>query len=107
MNVISINCTRCCWLDDLLSETERGEEILWARGLERGAVYATDVIVVAVVMGAVTVAAAVVALTAALPENCCYNAIFIKVAIQLHNYPKYSKYTIQFKHPTMKLFLLH
>ena len=37
-------------------------------------------------MGAVAVAAAVVALTAALPENCCYNTIFIKVAIQLHNY---------------------
>ena len=75
---------------------ERGEEMLWSRVLERGAVYAQEVMVVAavvgvvvvIVMGAVAVAAAVVALTTALPENYCYNTIFIKVAIQLHNYPK-------------------
>ena len=81
MNVISVNCTRWCWLDDLLSEMERGEEMLLARVLDRGAVYATDVMVVAAVvglvvaiaMGAVAIAAAVVALTATLPENCCYN----------------------------------
>lgn len=62
-------------MDDLLSEMERGEVMLWVRGLERGAVYAQEVMVVAaavgvvvvIVMGAVAVAAAVVALTAALP----------------------------------------
>ena len=76
--------TRWCWLDDLLSKMERGEEMLLARRLEREAVYATDVIVVAAVVGVVVaiviraaaVAAAVVALTATVPENCCYNTIF-------------------------------